>query len=79
MLQNLFYTIKLYLANHYGHISAVQVQFDPTEYTSPEGETAMIRLELIGESELDIVVRFRTEDVSATGTYITCNRLQVTK
>ena len=46
---------------------AVQVQFNPTSYAVPEGETAMLRVELNGASEIDIVVRFTTQDGSAQG------------
>lgn len=47
----------------------MQVQFNPTSYIVPEGDTAVLMVELNGASEIDVVVSLSTRDVSAVGKY----------
>ena len=55
-----FFVINLTLA-------VVLCAFNPTDYEVMEGETVMVTIELIGQSDIDVVVDLATQDLTARG------------
>ncbi len=45
----------------------VVVEFSPVSYTVDEGDTANLRIVLIGLSELDVMITMVTRDLTANG------------